>query len=137
MKKAGDSSSEALEEEEETEYDMNGITIQAKRKKRGAGEKGTFEPANSACECDEEDGSNECEERSTEKPSGDNDMCICAFDRQTNDAWPCHRKVGHSQSFGVFRLLVCMKQLVAKKRENRNVNRFFSGAVDKYYMSNV
>ncbi|PIC20254.1 hypothetical protein B9Z55_025514 [Caenorhabditis nigoni] len=91
MKKAGDSSAEATDDG--VEYDMDGITIQARRRrKRGAGEKGTFEPANSACECDEEDGSNECEEKSTEKPSSDNDMCICAFDRQTNDAWPCHRR---------------------------------------------
>uniref|UniRef100_A0A8R1HXL4 Degenerin n=1 Tax=Caenorhabditis japonica TaxID=281687 RepID=A0A8R1HXL4_CAEJA len=90
MKKAGDSSSEAVESDDV--YDVDGITIEARRRKRGAGEKGTFEPANSACECEEEEGSSECEERSTEKPSSDNDMCICAFDRQTNDAWPCHRR---------------------------------------------
>ncbi|CAB3400023.1 unnamed protein product [Caenorhabditis bovis] len=72
------------------DIELDDITLQAKRKKRGVGEKGTFEPANSACSCEEDGGSDECEERSTEIPSGNNDYCICAFDRQTNDAWPCH-----------------------------------------------
>ena len=106
MKKAGDSSTEVVE----GDYDMDGITIQARRKKRGAGEKGTFEPANSACECEEEDGSNECEEKSEEKPTADHDMCICAFDRQTNDAWPCHRKVGHSFRVVFFLFSAYMKK---------------------------
>lgn len=127
MKKAGDSSTEVVEE---SDYDMDGITIQA-RKKRSAGEKGTFEPANSACECDEEDGSNECEEKSTEKPSSDNDMCICAFDRQTNDAWPCHRRVGRFRPSSSAYSLFCKRELQKKRQQ------IFLGAMDKYNMSNM
>lgn len=27
-----------------------------------------------------------------EEPTGEHDRCICAFDRSTHDAWPCHMK---------------------------------------------
>ncbi|CAJ0956463.1 unnamed protein product, partial [Mesorhabditis belari] len=34
---------------------------------------------------------NECKERKYEEPEGDDDRCLCAFDRNTEDAWPCFK----------------------------------------------
>ncbi|CAD6187405.1 unnamed protein product [Caenorhabditis auriculariae] len=79
-------------EDSDKDYEIPDFTIKlGNRRKKRAGDKGSFEPANSVCECEDE-GSEECEERSTDEPTEGSSMCICAFDRQTNDAWPCHPK---------------------------------------------
>ncbi|KAK6049026.1 hypothetical protein COOONC_13470 [Cooperia oncophora] len=44
--------------------------VHISRKRRGADSKGTFEPT----------------------PTESDKVCICAFDRVTHDAWPCHPK---------------------------------------------
>lgn len=62
-----------------------------------------FEPGYSKCMCENvdlstEDGDyisaekGECEgeKYKWDKPNGTDDRCICAFDRATNDAWPCY-----------------------------------------------
>ncbi|CAJ0567782.1 unnamed protein product, partial [Mesorhabditis spiculigera] len=33
----------------------------------------------------------ECKERKYEEPEGEDDKCLCAFDRNTEDAWPCFK----------------------------------------------
>ncbi|VDK46802.1 unnamed protein product [Anisakis simplex] len=52
-----------------------------------------FEPGYSKCVCEDvEDETAECEGEmyKTETPVEISERCICAFDRNTNDAWPCH-----------------------------------------------
>lgn len=72
------------------------------KKLSGDGESNTgsvFEPAYSKCNCmerSEEDLSGEKADCEGEKykaiePNGEEDRCICAFDRKTTDAWPCYQ----------------------------------------------
>uniref|UniRef100_A0AC34PWH4 Uncharacterized protein n=1 Tax=Panagrolaimus sp. JU765 TaxID=591449 RepID=A0AC34PWH4_9BILA len=58
-----------------------------------------FEPGYSKCNCNEksheDDASDEkwdCEgeKYKTLEPEGEEDKCMCAFDRKTTDAWPCY-----------------------------------------------
>uniref|UniRef100_A0AC35U3A0 Degenerin n=1 Tax=Rhabditophanes sp. KR3021 TaxID=114890 RepID=A0AC35U3A0_9BILA len=56
-----------------------------------------FEPGFSKCNCNDasseiDEGSHECEgeKYKTEVPEKESEKCICAFDRKTNDAWPCY-----------------------------------------------
>ncbi|KAK6009188.1 hypothetical protein OSTOST_25912 [Ostertagia ostertagi] len=44
--------------------------------------------ANSVCVCEDD----ECEADAPKVPTESDGMCICAFDRLTQDAWPCHPK---------------------------------------------
>ncbi|CAJ0601742.1 unnamed protein product [Cylicocyclus nassatus] len=62
------------------------VSLSSGRMKRDAEQKGTFEPANSVCECEDE----ECEADAHKVPTAEDHRCICAFDRLTHDAWPCH-----------------------------------------------
>ncbi|KAL6737004.1 hypothetical protein Aduo_010684 [Ancylostoma duodenale] len=62
------------------------ITLKLNRKRREAESKGSFEPANSVCNCEDD----ECEADASKIPTESDHMCICAFDRLTHDAWPCH-----------------------------------------------
>ncbi|GMR63024.1 hypothetical protein PMAYCL1PPCAC_33219, partial [Pristionchus mayeri] len=75
------SSEDYDEEEEEVE------TTTKKRGKRSASS--NFEPALSVCECEEE-----CTPNVTALPEEitevGNTMCICSFDRESQDAWPCY-----------------------------------------------
>ncbi|VDK43579.1 unnamed protein product [Anisakis simplex] len=66
---------------------------ESKLKKRGAGF-AKFEPAHSVCSCveEEDDGMLQCEAEVTVVPKDDN-YCLCAFDRDSDDAWPCYPKV--------------------------------------------
>uniref|UniRef100_A0A0M3HPY9 Amiloride-sensitive sodium channel n=1 Tax=Ascaris lumbricoides TaxID=6252 RepID=A0A0M3HPY9_ASCLU len=50
-----------------------------------------FEPAHSDCTCTEEDGMLQCEANPKNVPK-DNSYCLCAFDRESDDAWPCYPK---------------------------------------------
>ncbi|VDL69111.1 unnamed protein product, partial [Nippostrongylus brasiliensis] len=59
------------------------------RRKRRDADKGTFEPWNSVCVC--EDG--ECEAEPRKVPTPEDGLCICAFDKLTLDAWPCHPRL--------------------------------------------
>ncbi|KAI6226496.1 Degenerin mec-10 [Aphelenchoides fujianensis] len=49
-----------------------------------------FEAAYSQCTCEEEDGELKCEPEVREKPEGEESTCLCAFDRASEDAWPCY-----------------------------------------------
>ncbi|KAK6751236.1 hypothetical protein RB195_002922 [Necator americanus] len=62
------------------------VTLKYDRRKRNVESKGMFEPANSVCYCEEE----ECEADAPKHPTPTDQLCICAFDRLTHDAWPCH-----------------------------------------------
>ncbi|KAI6188821.1 Degenerin mec-10 [Aphelenchoides besseyi] len=62
----------------------------SKRIKRS--ESSHFEAAHSKCTCEEEDDGLKCEPETHEKPSDDSDICLCAFDRTSEDAWPCFPK---------------------------------------------
>ncbi|CAD5216182.1 unnamed protein product [Bursaphelenchus okinawaensis] len=75
-----------------------------KREKRAShNSSSVFEPGYSKCQCtgletsaetgdivSAEKGECEGEKYKWEKPDGSEDKCICAFDRATNDAWPCY-----------------------------------------------
>uniref|UniRef100_A0A0K0FMN3 Degenerin mec-10 (inferred by orthology to a C. elegans protein) n=1 Tax=Strongyloides venezuelensis TaxID=75913 RepID=A0A0K0FMN3_STRVS len=64
-----------------------------KRKKRD--EDILFEVAYSDCTCEtsaEIGAREECTENSKNLPNLATDYCLCAFDRASGDAWPCHRK---------------------------------------------
>ncbi|KAI6215879.1 Degenerin mec-10 [Aphelenchoides besseyi] len=62
----------------------------SKRIKRS--ESSHFEAAHSKCTCEDEDDGLKCEPETREKPSDDSDTCLCAFDRTSEDAWPCFPK---------------------------------------------
>uniref|UniRef100_A0A914X6W9 Uncharacterized protein n=1 Tax=Plectus sambesii TaxID=2011161 RepID=A0A914X6W9_9BILA len=52
-----------------------------------------FEPGYSKCECpDDGDPDEECDGGTLKyyEPTSVKDKCICAFDRDSTDAWPCH-----------------------------------------------
>ncbi|CAI4226049.1 unnamed protein product [Auanema sp. JU1783] len=73
---------------------MGKIELSIGRLKRG-GDKGNLEPVNAVCSCED---SSECEvetdEQKRKSDVGEEEaMCICAFDRVTEDAWPCHQKI--------------------------------------------
>uniref|UniRef100_A0A0K0D0N4 Amiloride-sensitive sodium channel n=1 Tax=Angiostrongylus cantonensis TaxID=6313 RepID=A0A0K0D0N4_ANGCA len=59
-------------------------------RKRSDGTSGIFEPVNSVCICEEDE---ECEADPGKVPTESDTMCICAFDRVSHDAWPCHPNV--------------------------------------------
>ncbi|KHN70629.1 Degenerin mec-10 [Toxocara canis] len=61
------------------------------RRVRRAKSHAKFEPANSDCSCGEEDGVLQCEAKVTSMPKDDS-YCLCAFDRESDDAWPCYPK---------------------------------------------
>uniref|UniRef100_A0A914RSV9 Degenerin mec-10 n=1 Tax=Parascaris equorum TaxID=6256 RepID=A0A914RSV9_PAREQ len=61
-----------------------------------------FEPGYSKCVCDDmEDEAAECEGElyKEEEPKEIFERCICAFDRNTNDAWPCHLEPTWTKEF--------------------------------------
>uniref|UniRef100_A0A183V586 Amiloride-sensitive sodium channel n=2 Tax=Toxocara canis TaxID=6265 RepID=A0A183V586_TOXCA len=61
-----------------------------------------FEPGYSKCVCEDvEDEAAECEgELYKEQPPKEiSERCICAFDRNTNDAWPCHLEPTWTKQF--------------------------------------
>uniref|UniRef100_A0A7I4KHJ7 BMA-MEC-4 n=1 Tax=Brugia malayi TaxID=6279 RepID=A0A7I4KHJ7_BRUMA len=77
------------------------------RKQRNAGtvakaqKASTFEPGYSKCICDDSiDTKSECEgeKHKYEKPKNNREKCICAFDRSTKDAWPCHLDIYWSKN---------------------------------------
>ncbi|VDM79718.1 unnamed protein product [Strongylus vulgaris] len=84
MKKAGSGGEEIDELENAAEEGK--VSLISRRRKKDAEQKGTFEPANSVCECEDE----ECEADTHKTPTATDHRCICAFDRVTHDAWPCH-----------------------------------------------
>ncbi|PIO58577.1 hypothetical protein TELCIR_19984, partial [Teladorsagia circumcincta] len=88
MKKAGTSGDSLEELEEVVETARTVLPLNGSRKKRDKESKGTFEPANSVCMCEDD----ECEADAPKVPTESDGMCICAFDRLTQDAWPCHPK---------------------------------------------
>ncbi|PAV73177.1 hypothetical protein WR25_14292 [Diploscapter pachys] len=79
----------------EDEYFEETTTVKPKRgsrrrKPRDASdaEHGAFEPAWSACDCDPDD-TESCTGRIRDLPRDTSDSCVCAFDRVTDDAYPC------------------------------------------------
>ncbi|KAK6029274.1 hypothetical protein OSTOST_04616 [Ostertagia ostertagi] len=70
MKKAGTSGDSLQELEEVVETARTVLPLDGSRKRRDKESKGSFEPV----------------------PTESDGMCICAFDRLTQDAWPCHPK---------------------------------------------
>lgn len=89
------------EEEDYPDEDFE-ITTTPKVMKLGGGghsrSGSVFEPGYSKCNCKERSTENDSEEKADcegdnykkERPDGDDDRCICAFDRKTTDAWPCY-----------------------------------------------
>uniref|UniRef100_A0A7E4V225 Amiloride-sensitive sodium channel n=1 Tax=Panagrellus redivivus TaxID=6233 RepID=A0A7E4V225_PANRE len=91
MTKAGDTDKEHKRKKRQTE--LKAV------KSAGHSHGGSmFEPGYSKCNCQErsqEDDSTEREDcegekYKTETPATEKDKCLCAFDRKTNDAWPCY-----------------------------------------------
>ncbi|VDM37393.1 unnamed protein product [Toxocara canis] len=78
------------------------------RRVRRAKSHAKFEPANSDCSCGEEDGVLQCEAKVTSMPKDDS-YCLCAFDRESDDAWPCYPKLPYGNHF-----LCCLFQEVWK-----------------------
>ncbi|CAD5216048.1 unnamed protein product [Bursaphelenchus okinawaensis] len=64
------------------------MNSEVKRQKRE--EHHGFEAAFSKCDCEENEGVLECEPSVKDEPLSSADKCMCAFDRQTEDAWPCY-----------------------------------------------
>ena len=52
----------------------------------------SFEPAMAKCACQGDQSSMECETQVTQKPLDESSACLCAFDRESGDAWPCYPK---------------------------------------------
>ncbi|EYB98347.1 hypothetical protein Y032_0132g1732 [Ancylostoma ceylanicum] len=73
-------------EELEHAVEEGKFSLKLNRKRRETESKGSFEPANSVCNCEDD----ECEADAPKIPTDSDQMCICAFDRLTHDAWPCH-----------------------------------------------
>ncbi|CAI5455864.1 unnamed protein product [Caenorhabditis angaria] len=113
MKKAGDNSAEVQDDVE-----VGDITIQTGRFRRAAD--GTkFEPAYSNCNCNEENSKEECEHEDGE-PKGEGSLCVCAYDRMSGDAWPCHQK-------HVWKNTTCVEcddhNFCSKKPTKKNTNK--------------
>ena len=68
---------------------LSSMTSRVKRQSEG---KASFEPAYSECNCDGLTGSMECTTDVTKKPDDEEKACLCAFDRESGDAWPCYPK---------------------------------------------
>ncbi|XGW25236.1 hypothetical protein V3C99_006564 [Haemonchus contortus] len=88
----------------------------SERKIRDTGGKGTFEPANSVCVCEDDN----CEADAPKTPTETDTMCICAFDRLTQDAWPCHPKAVWQNTTCDFcdDHMFCQKHSKTKERRN-------------------
>uniref|UniRef100_A0AC34GTL3 Uncharacterized protein n=1 Tax=Panagrolaimus sp. ES5 TaxID=591445 RepID=A0AC34GTL3_9BILA len=69
--------------------DRKALETNIARKKR-AGSAASFEPAMSDCNCEGDESSMECETDVYKKPLNENITCLCAFDRESGDAWPCY-----------------------------------------------
>ncbi|CAD5222001.1 unnamed protein product [Bursaphelenchus xylophilus] len=49
-----------------------------------------FEASFAKCNCDQKEDSISCQTIVKEQPNSVEDTCMCAFDRETEDAWPCY-----------------------------------------------
>lgn len=85
MKKAAQASD--IDDLKEVAVHVKELLPTGKRLRRDAS--ATFEPANSVCSCEDD----ECEADSHKVPAPEDSLCICAFDRLTHDAWPCHPRL--------------------------------------------
>uniref|UniRef100_A0AC35U7H9 Degenerin mec-10 n=1 Tax=Rhabditophanes sp. KR3021 TaxID=114890 RepID=A0AC35U7H9_9BILA len=87
MNKAGESNKATKEMEDKIS------ALKLARHKRAEGT--VFETAYSECTCSESTSSAEsddCVAQPKDVPNMATDYCICAFDRESGDAWPCHPK---------------------------------------------
>lgn len=65
------------------------------RKKRAASV--SFEPAIAECNCQGDTSSMECDTDVYKKPLDEKIACLCAFDRESGDAWPCYPRKNWEQ----------------------------------------